>query len=97
MRAAVLPVFSCGVCARCSAGDVAHCEGAALIGLGGAPGGFADQIVPAPTLAFALPEGLPEQHGALVEPFTVGLHTAHLARIERDRTTCSSSAPERWV
>jgi (R,R)-butanediol dehydrogenase / meso-butanediol dehydrogenase / diacetyl reductase len=82
MRAAVLPVFSCGVCPHCSVGDVAHCEGAALIGLGGAPGGFADQIRVSAALAFPLPDDLPEQHGALVEPFAVGLHTARLARIE---------------
>ena len=42
VRAAVLPVMSCGRCPWCRAGEVAHCEGARLIGLGGGPGGFAE-------------------------------------------------------
>ena len=42
MRAAVLPVHACGECDRCRAGNVAHCEHAQLVGLGGAPGGFAE-------------------------------------------------------
>ena len=33
MRAAVLPVFSCGSCSWCLAGEVAHCASARLIGL----------------------------------------------------------------
>jgi 2-desacetyl-2-hydroxyethyl bacteriochlorophyllide A dehydrogenase len=54
---------------------------ARLIGLGGGPGGFAEFAAVSADLSFALPEGLPEAHGALVEPFAVGLHTARVARI----------------
>jgi (R,R)-butanediol dehydrogenase/meso-butanediol dehydrogenase/diacetyl reductase len=81
VRAAVLPVMSCGHCPWCRAGDVAHCEVARLIGLGGGPGGFAEFAAVSAELSFVLPEGLPEAHGALVEPFAVGLHTARVARI----------------
>jgi 2-desacetyl-2-hydroxyethyl bacteriochlorophyllide A dehydrogenase len=82
VRAAVLPVFSCGTCAWCLAGDVAHCAQAALIGLGGGAGGFAELARVSAALAFPLPPDLPEAFGALVEPFAVGLHTARIARIE---------------
>ncbi len=44
MAAAVLPVFSCGTCAWCRVGEVAHCAAARLVGLGGAPGGFAEYV-----------------------------------------------------
>ena len=81
MRAAVLPVFSCGHCVWCIAGEVAHCESARLVGLGGSPGGFAELALASATLSFALPESIPEAHGALVEPFSVGLHTARVAKI----------------
>jgi len=81
MRAAVLPVFSCGCCSWCTAGEVAHCASARLIGLGGGSGGFAELAVTSSDLSFALPEDLPETHGALVEPFAVGLHTARIAGI----------------
>jgi (R,R)-butanediol dehydrogenase / meso-butanediol dehydrogenase / diacetyl reductase len=82
MRAAVLPVRSCGACDRCHAGNVAHCERAQLIGLGGAPGGFAELTVVSADLAFPLPDALPASYAPLVEPFAVGLHTTRLARIE---------------
>lgn len=75
-RAAVLPVFSCGLCSWCRVGEVAHCEAAKLIGLGGSPGGFAEFVAVSADLSFALPEELPPSFGALVEPFAVGLHTA---------------------
>jgi (R,R)-butanediol dehydrogenase/meso-butanediol dehydrogenase/diacetyl reductase len=81
MRAAVLPVFSCGRCAWCVAGEVAHCESARLVGLGGSPGGFAELALASAALSFAVPESIPEAYGALVEPFSVGLHTARAARI----------------
>ena len=81
VRAAVLPVMSCGDCPWCRVGEVAHCEVARLIGLGGSPGGFAEFATVSADLSFALPEGLPEIYGALVEPFAVGLHTARVAGI----------------
>ncbi len=80
-RAAVLPVLSCGDCAWCRAGEVAHCLDARLIGLGGSPGGFAEYAVASSDLAFEVPADLPEVYGALVEPFAVGLHTARVAGI----------------
>jgi (R,R)-butanediol dehydrogenase/meso-butanediol dehydrogenase/diacetyl reductase len=81
MSAAALPVLSCGVCSWCQAGEVAHCESARLIGLGGSPGGFAEFVAVSADLSFALPEGLPPSFGALVEPFAVGLHTARVGAI----------------
>ena len=81
VQAAVLPVMSCGTCSWCRAGDVAHCQSARLVGLGGSPGGFAEFAVVSSEHSFALPDGVPNHYGALVEPFAVGLHTARIARI----------------
>jgi 2-desacetyl-2-hydroxyethyl bacteriochlorophyllide A dehydrogenase len=80
-RAAVLPVFSCGECDWCRAGDVAHCAQAALMGLGGCAGGFAELVRARADLAFRLPDDLPPTCGPLVEPFAVGLHAARIAGI----------------
>jgi 2-desacetyl-2-hydroxyethyl bacteriochlorophyllide A dehydrogenase len=74
-RAAVLPVVACGRCEWCASGYVAHCPAARLIGLGGCEGGFAELAVVAATAAIPLPPGIDPVHGALVEPFAVGLHT----------------------
>jgi (R,R)-butanediol dehydrogenase/meso-butanediol dehydrogenase/diacetyl reductase len=79
--AAALPVLACGVCSWCQAGEVAHCESARLIGLGGSPGGFAEFVAVSTDLSFVLPDRLPPSVGALVEPFAVGLHTARVGAI----------------
>jgi 2-desacetyl-2-hydroxyethyl bacteriochlorophyllide A dehydrogenase len=80
--AAVLPVHSCGQCQWCTAGYVVHCSSARMVGLGGVGGGFAELAVVAAPAAFPLPAGIDPLHGALVEPFAVGLHTIRTAGIE---------------
>lgn len=83
-RAAVLPVFSCGACPACRAGDVALCPQAALLGVGGAPGGFAEYVRASAAHTFALPDALPPAFGPLVEPFAVALHAARTAAVGPD-------------
>lgn len=78
---AVLPIVSCGRCEPCQAGDVAHCPSARFTGMGGSPGGFAELALVPAAHAFALPAQLPPLHGALVEPFAVGLHAAAAGEI----------------
>lgn len=80
-QVAVLPVLPCGRCAWCSAGYVAHCPSARMVGLGGSPGGFAELSTVSPLAAFALPAHIPPVHGALVEPFAVGLHVIRTAEL----------------
>jgi (R,R)-butanediol dehydrogenase / meso-butanediol dehydrogenase / diacetyl reductase len=78
---AVLPVISCGNCAYCAAGMVAHCSQTRYLGMGPDLGGFAELAVVPARHAFALPEGLHSTYAALVEPFAVGLHGVHSAEI----------------
>lgn len=78
---AVLPIVSCGTCAWCTHGDVAHCPSVRFIGMGDDAGGFAELAVVPARHAFPLPEELPARHAALVEPFAVGLHGASAAEI----------------
>jgi (R,R)-butanediol dehydrogenase/meso-butanediol dehydrogenase/diacetyl reductase len=78
---AVLPVVSCGTCAWCTHGDVAHCPSVRFIGMGADAGGFAELAVVPARHAFPLPPDLPPSHAALVEPFAVGLHGASAAEI----------------
>jgi (R,R)-butanediol dehydrogenase/meso-butanediol dehydrogenase/diacetyl reductase len=78
---AVLPVVSCGTCAHCTRGDVAHCASGSFIGMGKDAGGFAELAAVPARHAFPLPEGLPATYAALVEPFAVGLHGAATAEI----------------
>ncbi len=78
---AVLPVVSCGTCASCRSGDVAHCAAVRFIGMGPDGGGFAELATVPARHAFALPGELPIGHAALVEPFAVGHHGASAAEI----------------
>jgi (R,R)-butanediol dehydrogenase/meso-butanediol dehydrogenase/diacetyl reductase len=82
-RAAVLPVLACGRCEWCGSGRVAHCPSARPIGLGGSPGGFAELAVVTPRAAFRLPPGVDPFHGAVVEPFAVGLHCVRRAGLTK--------------
>jgi (R,R)-butanediol dehydrogenase / meso-butanediol dehydrogenase / diacetyl reductase len=84
MHAAVLPLATCGTCTWCQAGDVAHCEQAAWLGLGSRAGGFAQLVRASAVHAFRLPDELTGAHAALVEPFAVGLHAARMAGIGPD-------------
>jgi len=80
VNVAVLPVISCGSCAYCVAGAVAHCPRVQYIGMGPA-GGFAEFAVVPARHAFPLPPELPATFAALVEPFAVGLHGVHSAEL----------------
>ncbi len=84
MQAAVLPVASCGTCAWCRAGQVAHCAAAGLIGLGGGAGGFAELAVVPAVSSYEVPGPVDPVHAALVEPYAVGLHCAAAGGIGRD-------------
>ncbi|MDF5757034.1 alcohol dehydrogenase catalytic domain-containing protein [Spongiactinospora sp. TRM90649] len=75
--ATVNPVLSCGRCAACRAGRENHCPDKRVLGvdpsLSAAFGEYV--IVPAGNVV-PLPEGLPVELGALVEPLAVGFHAA---------------------
>lgn len=80
-KVSVLPVISCGTCASCADGMVAHCSQTRYIGMGPDRGGFAEFAVVPARHSFALPDRLPKHYAALVEPFAVGLHGVHVAEI----------------
>jgi threonine dehydrogenase-like Zn-dependent dehydrogenase len=77
---AVWPILACGACASCAAGRAHLCEARRLYGCTPElPGGFATTLtVPASSLV-PLPEGVPPEWGALVEPLAVGHHAIALA------------------
>jgi (R,R)-butanediol dehydrogenase/meso-butanediol dehydrogenase/diacetyl reductase len=80
--ACALPLIGCGHCVSCLTGDVAHCATVDMIGVGGSSGGYAELVRVSAREAFALPEGVGTDIGALVEPLAVGLHAVERARIQ---------------
>src|SRR5690606_39114163 len=48
------------------------------------PGGFAERMVLTEKLLFEVPNGLPAEHAALTEPFSVGAHAVPPANVPKD-------------
>ena len=71
----VNPVMSCGECWACLSGQEHWCSRRVVLGVAPEiPAAFADRVaVPAENIV-RLPENMPEELGALVEPMAVGYH-----------------------
>ena len=76
-----LPIFGCGHCLACLAGEPAHCEQADYVGVGGSSGVFAEYVRVDQRETVGLPESIDPALGALVEPLAVGLHAVERAHI----------------
>jgi threonine dehydrogenase-like Zn-dependent dehydrogenase len=77
---AVWPIVACGACPSCAAGRLHLCEARRLYGCTPElPGGFATTMIVQEHNLVALPEGVPAEWGALVEPLAVGHHAIALA------------------
>jgi len=70
----VNPAIVCGECRYCNEGRHNLCELVANIGLSARSGGFSEQAVVPATNVVSLPESIPVEYGALVEPLSVGIH-----------------------
>jgi threonine dehydrogenase-like Zn-dependent dehydrogenase len=83
-RVCVIPVDPCGECPNCVAGNQHLCVQAPVRGhgLGGRPGGFAQRVLAPAESLFRLPDGVSDEHGALVEPLAVGVHVVRLAEVD---------------
>jgi (R,R)-butanediol dehydrogenase/meso-butanediol dehydrogenase/diacetyl reductase len=84
-RVGVLPFGQCGDCEVCRAGNEQVCPQAIPNGVGlgtGRPGGYAERLVVDETMLFALPDGLDDRAGALVEPLAVAVRA--IAKAELD-------------
>ncbi|HWM39026.1 MAG TPA: alcohol dehydrogenase catalytic domain-containing protein [Streptomyces sp.] len=73
----VNPVISCGGCDACRADAQQRCPSRRVIGVDPAiRSAFAETMTVPAANAVALPESMPEEYGALVEPLAVGHHAA---------------------
>lgn len=77
----VNPVLGCLDCQACGSGEEHVCPNRRVIGVDPTiSAAFADFMVVPARNAIALPAGMPEEHGALVEPLSVGYHAARRGR-----------------
>lgn len=79
---AVWPIVACGACPSCAAGRAHLCTARRLYGCTPElPGGFASTMTVTASSLVALPDGVPAEWGALVEPLAVGHHAIALAGV----------------
>lgn len=78
----VNPALVCGECRYCSEGRHNLCESVANIGLSARSGGFADQAVVPAANVVSLPDSIPVEYGALVEPLSVGIHAVRRSKMQ---------------
>jgi threonine dehydrogenase-like Zn-dependent dehydrogenase len=76
---AVQPTIFCGSCAACDAHSENVCHSGGFVGLSGGGGGLSDAVCVSATHVFPLPNELPLEIGALVEPLAVAWHAVSAA------------------
>jgi threonine dehydrogenase-like Zn-dependent dehydrogenase len=75
--ATVNPVIGCGDCAQCAVGTEQLCPRRTVIGVDKEiSSAFAELMLAPARNVVVLPDDLPEEYGALVEPLAVGYHAA---------------------
>ncbi len=80
-------MISCGACAYCRSGQINLCENRRIIGV--APGefrqhgAFAEYLTLPARGVYALPDALPFEHGAMIEPVSIAIHAVQRVKIPR--------------
>ena len=77
-RIAVETHIPCGACPSCRAGRMNLCDNLRVFGVG-SDGAFAEYAVVPAVVAYRLPDEIPDDHGAVLEPLGVAVHAAERA------------------
>ena len=84
-HAAIIPLVPCFECEQCQRGYYSACHSYSFIG-SRQSGGFAEFVDLPERNAFLLPDELPFEHAALIEPSTVARHMLALGDFKRGQT-----------
>ena len=91
----VNPVMSCHACPACLSGQEQWCSRRIVLGVAPEiPAAFADRVMVPATNIVSLPEHMPEELGALVEPMAVGFHAVRRSQpVPDDRVLVIGGGP----
>ncbi|KZT69314.1 alcohol dehydrogenase GroES domain protein [Daedalea quercina L-15889] len=78
----VEPIISCGQCGPCLSGIKNLCHQITFIGIGGWGGGLAEYTVANEDLVHVLPDNIPLEVGALIEPLAVVWHALKISHFK---------------
>ncbi len=91
---AIEPQIVCGKCAPCRRGATNVCRAKLVLGTTPWPGSLADETVVPDSVAYPLPPDFDATQAALVEPLTVGVHAARVAKVDLgERVVVLGSGP----
>lgn len=80
----------CGQCGYCREGQINLCNERRVLGVSCEDyrrhGAFAEYVVLPERILYRLPEGVPFEHGAMVEPYSIALHALRLGRVSLNDT-----------
>ncbi len=91
-RVSACPAFFCGKCDHCKKGDIMHCEEAGFEPEKKPMDAMVEYRTYAPQQLFRLPDDVPFEHAALVEPISTASRGIQLADIPLGATVCVSGA-----
>lgn len=77
-RVTVNPLVACGTCDLCAKGHTQVCRDRAIVGIH-RPGAFAERVSVPAALLHELPDGMPWERAAMIEPLANGVHAWALA------------------
>jgi len=80
-RVTLEPQLSCGSCVYCRSGKYNLCRDRIMLGTEKWPGPFGELIKAPASKIIPLPEGIPFDEAALVEPLAVGVHSVRKTRL----------------
>lgn len=83
-RVVVQPIIYDGTCGACKAGQVNCCYKNGFVGLSGFGGGLAEYIVLNESFVYHLPDNVPLEVGAMVEPLAVAWHAVKVGEVTKD-------------
>jgi threonine dehydrogenase-like Zn-dependent dehydrogenase len=77
-RVTVNPIVNCGTCDLCANGFTQVCRERSVVGIH-RPGAFAERVVVPERMLHELPDGMPWERAAMIEPLANGVHAWNLA------------------
>ncbi len=93
-RVTLEPGVPCGRCRECRAGRYNLCPDVVFFGTPPVDGAFTEHVAIHEDFAFALPDSLSDEEGALMEPLSVGIWACRKARVSAgDRVLVTGAGP----
>ncbi len=91
-RVVVEPLLACGQCHGCRSGRPNLCEKLGFHGLAGGGGGFAEYTTFTSRFVHKIPDALPYDKAALVEPMSVALHSTEVGVFQKGQNAVVTGA-----